>query len=189
MNETFRPLWRQPWIDNTRVHEAPAMKRVVVAVEAPSVRLNKEPCAIIVAGRGEDGKAYVLADLTVTTNDPVGWASTVAAGFNAFMADCVVVEKSDYNMGHVEAMLHHAADPPMPIKAISTVRGKYLRAEPVAGMYAEGHVHHVGQMPRLEAQMCWFYNSIGGDTERVEALVLAITELMRPKEIHKHLDR
>ena len=60
-------------------------------------------------------------------------------------------------------------------------RGKYLRAEPVSALYAEGRVAHVGEFPELERQMCDFAAdglSNGKSPDRLDALVWALTELM-----------
>jgi phage terminase large subunit-like protein len=47
-------------------------------------------------------------------------------------------------------------DANLPVKKVHASRGKYLRAEPVAALYAEGRVAHVGEFPELERQMCDF---------------------------------
>ena len=42
---------------------APALQRVVVAVDPPgSARPGADACGLVAAGRGEDGIFYVLAD-------------------------------------------------------------------------------------------------------------------------------
>src|SRR5690606_21818555 len=67
------------------------------------------------------------------------------------------------------------------VKAVHATRGKYLRAEPVAAMYAQGRVKHVDPPPAaLEDQMCDFGLdglSSGGSPDRLGALVWAVTEL------------
>ncbi|HEX2152307.1 MAG TPA: hypothetical protein VHG31_09985 [Stellaceae bacterium] len=61
------------------------------------------------------------------------------------------------------------------------------RAEPVAALYEQGRVRHVGAFPRLEDQMCAFVpgarggvdrGATGGSPDRVDALVWAMTELL-----------
>ena len=69
----------------------------------------------------------------------------------------------------------------MPVKKVRATRGKYLRAEPVAVLYAQGRVRHVGAWPELEDEMCDFGPdglSSGRSPDRLDALVWAITELM-----------
>ena len=60
-------------------------------------------------------------------------------------------------------------------------RGKWLRAEPVAAVYAQGRVRHVGALPELEDEMCDFGTdglSAGRSADRLDALVWALTALM-----------
>ena len=59
-------------------------------------------------------------------------------------------------------------------------RGKWLRAEPVAHLYEQGRVRHVGAFPGLEDEMCDFGLdglSAGRSPDRLDALVWAITAL------------
>src|SRR5215204_4691957 len=45
------------------------------------------------------------------------------------------------------------AGPNVPVKTITASRGKAVRAEPIAALYAQGKVCHVGRFPQLEEQM------------------------------------
>ena len=45
-------------------------------------------------------------------------------------------------------------DPRLPVKTVRATRGKWLRAEPVAALYAQGRVRHVGAFAALEDEMC-----------------------------------
>lgn len=54
---------------------------------------------------------------------------------------------------------------------------KQIRAEPVAALYEQGKVHHVGYFGELEDQLCtWVPGEKSPD--RLDALVWALTELM-----------
>ena len=55
----------------------------------------------------------------------------------------------------VEATLR-MIDPNVPFAAVHASRGKVTRAEPVAALYEQGRVHHLGAFPQLEDQMCGF---------------------------------
>ncbi len=58
-------------------------------------------------------------------------------------------------------------------------RGKTVRAEPIAALYEQGRVHHLGLFPALEDQMCSFTpDQFEGSPDRVDALVWCLTELM-----------
>ena len=67
--------------------------------------------------------------------------------------------------------------------AVHASRGKVARAEPVAALYEQGRVHHLGAFPALEDQMCGFVHDFdrataGYSPDRVDALVWALTELL-----------
>jgi phage terminase large subunit-like protein len=64
-----------------------------------------------------------------------------------------------------------------PVQRIHASRGKHTRAQPVALLYEQGTVHHVGTFPKLEDELCSW---VPGDDSpnRLDALVWAITELM-----------
>jgi phage terminase large subunit-like protein len=64
---------------------------------------------------------------------------------------------------------------------VTASRGKVARAEPVAALYEQGKVAHVGGFAQLEDQMCAMTPGgfIGeGSPDRADALVWALTELM-----------
>ena len=72
-------------------------------------------------------------------------------------------------------------DPAVPVVSVRATRGKYLRAEPVSVLYAQGRVRHVGALPELEDELCDFGPgglSSGRSPDRMDALVWALTELM-----------
>jgi len=72
------------------------------------------------------------------------------------------------------------ADRTVPVMAVRARRGKWLRAEPVAALYEQAKVKHVGAFPALEDEMCDFGLdglSSGRSPDRLDALVWAITAL------------
>ena len=127
----------------------------------------------------EDGTVYVLEDATVAGTAPAGWAARAIALYRRLAADTLVAE---VNQGGdmVRAVLRQV-DPAVPLKTVHATRGKYLRAEPVAALYAQGRVKHVGRpLVELEDQMCDFGLdglSSGRSPDRLDALVWAVTEL------------
>jgi len=80
----------------------------------------------------------------------------------------------------VRAVLREV-DAAVPVKTVHATRGKWLRAEPVAAMYAQGRVKHVDPpLTELEDQMCDFgLNglSAGVSPDRLDALVWVVTAL------------
>lgn len=175
-------LWQRAQIDRLRVRTAPELERVVVAVDPPvSSTAGADECGIVVAGRAKDGHGYVLADASSQGETPAGWAARAVRAYYAHEADRIVVE---VNQGGdmVKAVITQV-DPTVPVRAIHATRGKYLRAEPVAALYEQGRVHHVGSLPKLEDQQCaltpdFDRSKAGYSPDRLDALVWALTDLM-----------
>jgi hypothetical protein len=74
---------------------------------------------------------------------------------------------------HVEAVFRQM-DGRVPVTMVRATRGKWLRAEPVAALYAQGRVRHVGALPELEDELCDFGPdglSAGRSPDRLDALV------------------
>jgi len=76
-----------------------------------------------------------------------------------------------------------AVDPLASYKSVHASRGKVVRAEPIAAMYEQKKVHHVGGFATLEDQMCGFTSDFDRDRagyspDHVDALVWALSELM-----------
>lgn len=174
-------LWSRDAIDNARVSKAPDLQRIVVAVDPSGTKGESDDgdeIGIVVAGKGVDGRGYVLADRTCKLS-PDGWGRRAVAAYEEFRADRIVAER---NFGG--AMVEHVIrtiDRKAPYKEVTASRGKVARAEPVAALYEQGRVSHVGSFPELEDQMCQIDASgfIGeGSPDRADALVWALTELL-----------
>ncbi len=180
IDERAGALWRRDWIEAHRVAAAPELRRIVVAVDPPvTATATSDACGIIVAGLGTDGRAYILADRTIQGREPPIWARAAVAAYTEYMADRVVAET---NQGGdlVEMILKQSASN-VPVRQVKATRGKWVRAEPVASLYAEGRVAHVGVFPQLEEQMCVFGAdglARGKSPDRLDALVWALTDLM-----------
>ena len=57
-------------------------------------------------------------------------------------------------------------------------RGKQARAEPVAALYEQNRVHHVGIFAAAEDELCtWEPNTGMASPNRLDAIVWAVTEL------------
>ena len=169
-------LWQRTMFDQTRVHKHPQLKRVVVAVDpATTSRTNSNETGIVVAGVGTDGHAYVLDDRTMR-GSPDEWGRAAVSAYHTYQCDRIVAEA---NQGG--DMVKHTlvtVDRTAPIKLVHASRGKRTRAEPVAALYEQGKVHHVGYMTALEDQMCNWVPDVSDSPDRLDALVWALTELM-----------
>lgn len=174
-------LWQRANLDRNRRTLQPILKRIVIGVDPPgSSEDGADECGIIVAGMDFDGEGYVLADLSAGGMTPEEWASKVNMAYDTFQADLIVAEK---NQGGemVSSVLRHA-NPNLPIKLVTATKGKAVRAEPVAMVYEQGRVHHLGSFPELEDQMCImtldYDRDKQGSPDRLDACVWAFTELM-----------
>jgi len=174
-------LWQRNAIDAKRIAQAPQMARVVVAIDPSGTKGqsdNGDSIGIVAAGKGVDDRAYVLADRTCKLS-PDGWGRRAIEAYHEFRADRIVAER---NFGG--AMVEHvirSIDPKIAYKEVTASRGKVQRAEPVAALYEQGRVSHVGSMPELEDQMCAMAPDgyLGdGSPDRLDAMVWALTELM-----------
>ena len=183
-------LWSYDVIDRHRV-EADAIplearKTVVVAVDPSGAAgrddLGADEIGIVVAARGEDGDAYVLADRSLRDR-PLAWGRRAVVAFHEFRADRIVVE-SNFGGDMVRATIL-AADPHVPVRLVTASRGKAVRAEPISVRYALGQVHHVGRFAKLEEQLCAFSGSgyIGaGSPDHADAAIWALTDLFAHDE-------
>ncbi len=173
-------LWRRDWIEASRVRAAPELRRVVVALDPPvTATATSDACGMVVAGLGIDGRAYVLADRTLQGREPHVWARAAIALYQDYQADRIVAEVNQG--GDLVVGVLRQIDDTVPVRKVHATRGKWLRAEPVAALYAEGRIAHVGTFDLLEDQMCCFGadGMAGGRSpDRLDALVWAITDLM-----------
>jgi phage terminase large subunit-like protein len=178
VEERTDALWTRARLEACRVAAAPACSRIVVAVDPPgSAGKDSSACGLVAAGRHGD-LVYVLADETAAGLSPAGWASKAIALWRRLEADCLVVEVNQG--GDMVRAVIREQDASVPVTPVRAHRGKYLRAEPVAALYEQGRVKHVGVLPELEDEMCDFGPdglSSGRSPDRLDALVWAVSAL------------
>ena len=170
-------LWRLAMFDASRVDTAPTMRRVVVAIDpAVTAHEGSDETGIVVAGLGLDGRAYVLEDLSGVF-PAEQWARRAVEAYRRHRADRIVAEVN--NGGDLVASVLRAVDRAVPVAQVRATRGKALRAEPVAALYEQGRVSHVGLLARLEDQCAsWDPASDARSPDRLDALVWALTDLV-----------
>lgn len=172
-------LWSRAAIEARRLTAAPELRRIVVAVDPPATsRASSDACGIVAAGIDAAGGIAVLADATLKAAQPEAWAGAAVALYHALEADCLVAEVNQG--GDMVRAVIATVDPGVPVKPVRARRGKWLRAEPVAALYAQGRVRHAGIFQALEDEMCAFGPdglADGRSPDRVDALVWAVTEL------------
>lgn len=175
-------LWTWNLIEAARISAAPSLDRVVVAVDPPTTSgPDADECGIIVAGVaccGDVNTAFVLADRSAAGLSPRQWAEKAVAAYHEFSADRIVVEVNQG--GDMAKSVIAQIDGAVPIRGVYATRGKRLRAEPVAALYEQGRVRHVGSFATLEDQMTSYVGS-GNSPDRLDALVWALTDLLLKK--------
>jgi phage terminase large subunit-like protein len=208
-------LWTDDMIEADRfedgVEALPRLRRIVVAVD-PSWGTTHDECGIVVAAKGWDGLAYVLADYSIR-GGPAAWANAAASAYWTWKADALLAEQNFQGEQVKLAMrtIDHPEGRP-PVKFVNASRGKQLRAEPVVLIYEQHKVRHVGRehLAGLEWQMTnWVPGAPADDDDeepglvehvehegdqdeatmpsefspdRVDALVFALTDLMLGSE-------
>lgn len=169
-------LWNQSIITRSRIQTKPHLKRVVVAIDpAATSNLDSDETGIVVCGIDLQGNGYVIEDLSGKYS-PNEWATVSIQAYKNWNADCIVAEK---NMGGdmVESVIRSQGFKDR-IKLVTATKGKFVRAEPVYGLYEQNKIFHVGNFPILENQMITFNPEKGSSPDRVDAMVWAFTELM-----------
>ena len=194
LDEVPGALWNMTELDKNRVvheydPEQPSravvpefMDRICVAVDPPASQgPDADECGIMVGGRARNKHGYLLADRTVQGLSPEGWARQAVTAYWEFDADILVCEVN--NGGDMVEHTIKQVDRRVKVKKVHASRGKVIRAEPVATLYEQGRVHHVGTFAKAEDQMCAFTTDFdkktrGYSPDRVDAVVWLWTELM-----------
>jgi phage terminase large subunit-like protein len=185
LNDVEGALWSHALIERARIRDKGLydLQRVVVAVDpSGSAKKTADEAGIVVAGVGNctcKGKlemhGFVLEDLSGRYSpDEVGRRAVGA--YHRYNANRLVAE--DNFGGQIVADLIHLIDPRVAYKAVRASRGKIVRAEPVAAMYEQGKVHHVGMFAKMEDEMTTFTSSSPTSPGRLDAVVWALTDLL-----------
>lgn len=178
-------LWRRADLDAARVETVPDGARVIVAVDPPVTGHDgSDACGIVVVGVVRDGPpekwhAVVIEDCSIRAATPQGWAEVASAAYHRHGAGRMVAEVNQG--GDLVETIMRQTDPLVNYRAVRASRGKVARAEPVAALYEQGRVRHLGTLPQLEDEMCKMALTGfegRGSPDRVDALVWALTDGM-----------
>lgn len=181
--DTPGALWTLQLLDETRVTELPEkveIVRTVVGVD-PAVTSSDESneTGIVVASRASNGHAYVWNDLS-GRRSPDGWAKVAVGAYHGMSADRIIGETN--NGGDLVEKIIRTVDPNVAYRGVHASKGKIARAEPVAALYEQHKVHHIGTFSQLEDQLTTYVpGEADFSPDRMDALVWAITELMLKK--------
>jgi len=173
-------LWKSDDIEERRIEklQVPEMERIVVAVDpAMTFGESASETGIVVCGKSYQDHGYVLRDASGRLR-PDAWARKVIALYHEYEADAASVKVvAESNQGG-ELVKHtiQVYDDTVPIKLVHASKNKQTRAEPVAGVYEQERIHHVGYFPELESQMVEWEPGMPSP-DRLDAMVWGFTEL------------
>lgn len=183
-------LWERAWIDETRVDvsDYPDLNRIVVAVD-PAAKGTEESdeTGIVVCGVASNGHGYLIEDRSARMS-PYRWGKLAVQLFDKYGANVIVAESNNggemvdltiqsaaKDMAQAGDRMHKSAN----VQLVHASLGKQARAEPVAALYEQKRIHHVGKFNALEDQLCtWEPNSGDKSPDRLDAIVWAFTHLM-----------
>lgn len=147
---------------------------------------------IVVAGKGpcgfcgvDDHHGFVLGDDTCEARG-AKWGEDVVESYDRWGADRVFGEKN-YGGAMVENTIRTVeGGENISYEDVSASRGKTVRAEPVASLYEQGKVHHVGMHELLEEELTGY---VEGESDwspnRMDGLVWVLTKLFDLEERKK----
>ncbi len=177
--------YRRAWIADGRVARLPeaGLRLVVVAVDPAGG--GAAEIGIVGGGvaRLEDGldHAFILADKS-RHGSPDEWGKEAVSLAAALQADEIVGERN-FGGDMVEHVIR-TVDPRAAFRPVVASRGKAKRYEPVASLYRQGRVHHVGSFPEMEDQMCQIDadDKTGALQDRRDADAWLVWRLLIPEE-------
>ena len=179
-------LWTRGLIERNRLQTAPALARIVVSIDpAISVTKDSDETGIVVVGSDAKGHGYVLGDYSFK-GSPLDWASKAVSVFDEWKADSILVE---VNQGGdmVSAVLRQIRLG-LPIREVRAHVGKRLRAEPVAAMYEQGRIHHIGEFAKLEDQMTVWTPDDPDSPDRIDAMVQGFSDLLGTQNVMNYFN-
>ncbi len=178
LEEAEGALWNRSMIERARLSgPPPQMRRVVVGVDpAITAKAESNLTGIVAAGLGVDGRGYLLADGSGRLS-PDGWARKAVSLYDSLRADRIVAEGNQG--GDMVRQTLQGVRANIPVRIVHASRGKQARAEPIAAIYEQDRIKHVGVFPQLEDQMCvWEPLGDQPSPDRIDAMVWAFTDLM-----------
>ncbi|MER6602489.1 terminase large subunit domain-containing protein [Streptomyces parvus] len=207
-------VWKQSWIDDHRISTAVLrsidLDRIVIAVDpAGGKSTSNDEVGITAAGSAYveslgphhshpemRDEFYVLDDKSASLGADE-WGIVACQLAIDWQADAIVVE-SNYG-GDMTAQVITQAWQELARKGltgrmlmprlipVNAKQGKRLRAEPIAQLYGQGRVHHVGQFTKLEGQMVTWMPGMDSP-DRMDSAVHALTELAEVDGLETTMD-
>lgn len=176
-------LWTRKMIENAFTKTCPALDKTIIAIDPPVTSgAQADSCGIMVVGRAgyrDETQAYVLHDGSVQGLSPERWARHAVALSEQWDADYILVETNQG--GEMVKSVFKAIGADITLRTVYAAKSKCARAEPIAALYEQGRVKHIGGFPALEDELCTL--GISGrlgrkSPDRADALVWAVNELL-----------
>lgn len=171
-------LWSFTQIEQCKVGEndLPEFNEIVVAVDpAVTANENSDETGIVVCAKGVNSLYYVLEDVSGVYS-PDAWARKAIDMYYKYQANKVVCEVNQG--GDLVTKTVRDIDERVYVKGVRASRGKLMRAEPIAALYEQERVKHVGNFTKLEDQMTTYDGRDASKSpDRLDALVWGLTEL------------
>lgn len=187
-------LWNRAMLDRVTLAQHPGpLSDIIVAVDPPAgTGLSADACGIIAAGlrrhAGAPDTAYLLADASVRGLSPNDWAAKVVSTAERVGASRIVAEANQG--GEMVRSILVQAGCARPVILKHARLSKRARALPVAALYEQGRVFHLGQFPDLEEEMLMFgTEAMAGSPDRVDALVWALSALLVERQAEPRIQR
>lgn len=170
-------LWTRKLIERTRRDSAPGPRVAAVVLDPSTTDADtSDEWGIVWGWSGEDGHTYVMGDDSQVMS-PLTAAKTAVHRLRNNDLDLVIYETNQG--GDMVPTIIHSVDSGVVCKGVHASRGKRARAEPVQALYEKGLVHHVGELPLLEDEMCtWDASRSNKSPNRIDALVYLVTYLL-----------
>lgn len=174
-------LWNNAMIESTRINKEDEreLQQIIVAVDpAVTTGENSDETGIMVVGKDRNNEYYVLEDLS-GRHTADSWGRIVLNAYYEWEADRIIAEVN--NGGDLVEKVIRDKDSNVSYRSVRATRGKMLRAEPIAALYEQKRVHHMGIFADLESQMCSYVGQLKPSPDRLDALVWGLTELSKSK--------
>lgn len=183
IEEVPNAMWKQEDIDKARIsydqmEKLPEFLSVVIAIDpATTTRSTSAETGMCVAAYGEDDHFYIL-HLDAVKMSAQDWARRAIRLYEQYNCDKLIAETN--NGGDLVEAVIKAVNPMQKVYGVHASRGKITRAEPIAALYEQGRIHHIGRFIAAEQQMTSFNPSANpyGLKDMVDALVWATTWLV-----------
>jgi phage terminase large subunit-like protein len=186
--------------NRVKAADLPELKTIVITMDPGATGAGDET-GLLAVGRDYNNEDYVLADWTkkivghaaarrawemfhkygatwliIETNMGKKWLMQVVTDAykemqKEHLPGCEHAHDCDDDCGRdrCDGCLFEPGPPP--VKEVTSLAGKKLRAEPVASRYEQNRWHHVGTFIELEDQLCTWVPEDAKSPDRIDALV------------------